>query len=407
MPSNFVKEIVLFYIIMSIIVVYPNLDSTLLFYLKTFFLIFLTLICLILFTNKINAVFFYKKSGILLVLLFIINICYGVLTFSGLNFLLFSVWFIILFSFFGNYIGIDRLNLGVVSTVSLFVVAVLLFRVCFSYFNDSFNYIYNVDSNYLEIKNVGYNVGRTGWAISLVLYICFLKSFKGVLSNKNFLKRYLINVVIIFSSICVFISDSRTGVIALILLLIIWNFDFLAEKIKTKFFLVIILIMELFVLITGSEVISFLSENTRLSTFSSSDDISNGRLDGVMIGLDIIKNNLIIGTYPYKTYNLLDYGMDYPEIHVVWLNLMALYGLPLILFTFLFISFYIFRSLMLGYSKKDIYTDVDFKSILFLVTFGFFVTFVEPNGVVSFVSFASIYWFVTGLLLSSKLKGVK
>lgn len=407
MPSNFVKEIVLFYIIMSIIVVYPNLDSTLLFYLKTFFLIFLTLICLILFTNKINAKFFYKKSGILLVLLFIINICYGVLTFSGLNFLLFSVWFIILFSFFGNYIGIDRLSLGVVSTVSLFVVAVLLFRVCFSYFNDSFNYIYNVDSNYLEIKNVGYNVGRTGWAISLVLYICFLKSFKGVLSNKNFLKRYLINIVIIFSSICVFISDSRTGMIALILLLIIWNFDFLAEKIKTKFFLVIILIMELFVLIAGSEVISFFSENTRLSTFSSSDDISNGRLDGVMIGLDIIKNNLIIGTYPYKTYTLLDYGMDYPEIHVVWLNLMALYGLPLILFTFLFISFYIFRSLMLGYSKKDIYTDVDFKSILFLVTFGFFVTFVEPNGVVSFVSFASIYWFVTGLLLSSKLKGVK
>lgn len=395
----FIKEIILVYIITSIVIAYPNIDGRVFFYLKTFMLIFLTLMCLLLALNKMNFLFFYKKTVMPLMVLMFLVVVYGGLTLTGLNFLLFSIWFIILFGFFGYCIDVNDLRLGFFATLALVVLNVLLLRVCLSAFNESLNYIYYTDSSYLELKNVGYNVGRTGWAISLILYICFLGGFKRYLSGSSKFKLFLINFAILLSCICVFLSDSRTGIIALILLLALWNFKFLKKRFKSGFFIVFIASLECLALLSGGVLVSFLSENTRLGTFSNSEDISNGRFDGVLIGIDIIADNLMLGTYPYKPYNLLDYGMAYPEIHVVWLNLMALYGFPLVLVTFLFITMYIYNGILLIYKNSNKYSKIDSDFLLFLAIFGFFITFVEPNGVVSFVSFSSIYWFVIGLFL--------
>src|SRR5690606_32923141 len=151
----------------------------------------------------------------------------------------------------------------------------------------------------------------------------------------------------------VFLSDSRTGIVALILLLIIWNYVFFKKLIKSKIIFFIFLTLEVFVFILSMANIIVLLENTRLTTLNSGDDVSNGRFEGILIGLEIIKNNFIMGTYPLQPYDLKDYGLGYSEIHLLWLNLMALYGVPLIIFISIILIFFIFRSIRFYYLKHS------------------------------------------------------
>lgn len=381
---------------------YPNVDSNIIFYIKTLSIFLIGFLFLILVFSNRNIEFFYKKSGSLLLISLLAVIVYSMVTLTKPNFLLFSIIFIMFFTFLGRYIGIGNLRLGLFSTLSLIFVDVLLLRVCLSGLFDIYNYTYYISDMSLELKKVGYNIGRTGWAISLIFLICFFKTFKKQLSDNSIFKEFLLLSAIVLGCICVFFSDSRTGIIALILLLIMWNYSFMKNLIKSKILFFMFLILEFFVVVLSIAKIAILLEGTRLSTFYSGDDISNGRSEGTAIGLEIIKNHFIIGTYPVKSYDLKEYGLEYSEIHILWLNLMALYGVPLIIFIGIILLLFVFRSAKLYYLNYSNYNVLDSKTLLFLVFFGLFATLFEPNALISFISFVAIYWFVLGLCLNDK-----
>lgn len=402
MSKFFIKEIILIYIITSIVINYPNVDSNIVFYIKTLSIFLIGFLFLILVFSNRNIEFFYKKSGSLLLISLLAVIVYSMVTLTKPNFLLFSIIFIMFFTFLGRYIGIGNLRLGLFSTLSLIFVDVLLLRVCLSGLFDIYNYTYYISDMSLELKKVGYNIGRTGWAISLIFLICFFKTFKKQLSDNSIFKEFLLLSAIVLGCICVFFSDSRTGIIALILLLIMWNYSFMKNVIKSKILFFMFLILEFFVVVLSIAKIAILLEGTRLSTFYSGDDISNGRSEGTAIGLEIIKNHFIIGTYPVKSYDLKEYGLEYSEIHILWLNLMALYGVPLIIFIGIILLFFVFRSAKLYYLNYSNSNVLDSKTLLFLVFFGLFATLFEPNALISFISFVAIYWFVLGLCLNDK-----
>lgn len=402
MSKFFIKEIILIYIITSIVINYPNVDSNIIFYIKTLSIFLIGFLFLILVFSNRNIEFFYKKSGSLLLISLLAVIVYSMVTLTKPNFLLFSIIFIMFFTFLGRYIGIGNLRLGLFSTLSLIFVDVLLLRVCLSGLFDIYNYTYYISDMSLELKKVGYNIGRTGWAISLIFLICFFKTFKKQLSDNSIFKEFLLLSAIVLGCICVFFSDSRTGIIALILLLIMWNYSFMKNLIKSKILFFMFLILEFFVVVLSIAKIAILLEGTRLSTFYSGDDISNGRSEGTAIGLEIIKNHFIIGTYPVKSYDLKEYGLEYSEIHILWLNLMALYGVPLIIFIGIILLLFVFRSAKLYYLNYSNYNVLDSKTLLFLVFFGLFATLFEPNALISFISFVAIYWFVLGLCLNDK-----
>lgn len=402
MSKFFIKEIILIYIITSIVINYPNVDSNIIFYIKTLSIFLIGFLFLILVFSNRNIEFFYKKSGSLLLISLLAVIVYSMVTLTKPNFLLFSIIFIMFFTFLGRYIGIGNLRLGLFSTLSLIFVDVLLLRVCLSGLFDIYNYTYYISDMSLELKKVGYNIGRTGWAISLIFLICFFKTFKKQLSDNSIFKEFLLLSAIVLGCICVFFSDSRTGIIALILLLIMWNYSFMKNVIKSKILFFMFLILEFFVVVLSIAKIAILLEGTRLSTFYSGDDISNGRSEGTAIGLEIIKNHFIIGTYPVKSYDLKEYGLEYSEIHILWLNLMALYGVPLIIFIGIILLLFVFRSAKLYYLNYSNYNVLDSKTLLFLVFFGLFATLFEPNALISFISFVAIYWFVLGLCLNDK-----
>ena len=396
-----IKEILLIYLITSIIVVYPNFPQVIIFYIQVFNLFILgVLSVLIVFHDK---EFFQKKYNIVLVLAILFIITYSALTLSGINPLFTTLVYILITTTLGRFIGFTDLKLGFFSTISLVIVFLMLLRVAFASIGDIFNFIYYTNGLYLDLKSVGYNFGRTGWSISLIFFICFLKGFKNQLSNDSFLKKLLINSVFVTSFICIFNSDSRTGIAALIILLLIWNISFISNIVSSRAITGIIVAIEIFLLIISGSILAFIFEDTRLSTLTQGEDISNGRLEGISIGWEIIKRNSIIGTYPSGSYNLMDYGLDYPEIHIVWLNLIAMYGIPLILLTFLCLTYYTYLSLRNSLKLKYI---IDLKTLYFLIIFGFFVTLVEPNGIISFVSFVSLYWFTLGIFLTDKVRGI-
>ncbi|WP_171295112.1 O-antigen ligase family protein [Acinetobacter sp. WCHA39] len=402
MSNYLIKEFILVYLITSIVINLPNVQSSIMFYFKTILIFLIGILFVIkIYSNK-NLEFFYKNSGSLLTLCLLAAFFYNFLTLTPPSFLLFSIIFIIFFVFFGRNIGVENLKLGLFSTISLILINLLLLRVCLSGLFEIFNHNYYINDLSLELKNIGYNVGRTGWAISVIFLICFLKIFKRQLSNNSKIKNILLSSTITLGSICVFLSDSRTGIIALLILLIIWNYEFFNKFIKPKFIFYLFLAFEILIILIGIASIISVLENTRLATFNSGDDISNGRFEGTLIGLEIIKNNFIMGTYPIKSYDLKDYGMAYSEIHVLWLNLMALYGVPLITFIIFSLMYLIIRSVRFYYRGKVRYNNLDSKTFIFLVVFGLFVSFFEPNGIISFISFVAIYWFTLGLCFNIK-----
>lgn len=399
MKKKLISELVLIFILTSMVVNYPNVSHEFMFYIRTlsiFIIGFLFFLCV---STYKNLNFFLSKSGIYLLTCFFCIMFYHVVTLTTPGLLFFSIIFIVFFSYFGSYIGWHEIKLRFLSTLVLIIINLMLLRVCLASFFDSYQHIYDISDYNLEIGSVGYNLGRTGWAISLLFFISFSKLFKSQLAGLSYFKNLMLLISIVLSCLCIFMSDSRTGIIFLITLLIFWNFRYLKLKLNSIILPLTIIFIEIF--LASSLFLVSLLNNTRMSTFLTGDDISNGRFEGLLVGLNIIKDNFIIGTYPVQVYDLKDYGFQYSEIHNVWLNLMAIYGVPLIVLLMTFIVLFIVGSIRIEKYNRE---HIDYGTFILLVAMGFIVTFLEPNAIISFLSYSSIYWFVLGLSFSLRKK---
>lgn len=399
MKKKLISELVLIFILTSMVVNYPNVSHEFMFYIRTlsiFIIGFLFFLCV---STYKNLIFFLSKSGIYLLTCFFCIMFYHVVTLTTPGLLFFSIIFIVFFSYFGSYIGWHEIKLRFLSTLVLIIINLMLLRVCLASFFDSYQHVYDISDYNLEIGSVGYNLGRTGWAISLLFFISFIKLFKSQLAGLSYFKNLMLLISIVLSCLCIFMSDSRTGIIFLITLLIFWNFRYLKLKLNSIILPLTIIFIEIF--LASSLFLVSLLNNTRMSTFLTGDDISNGRFEGLLVGLNIIKDNFIIGTYPVQVYDLKDYGFQYSEIHNVWLNLMAIYGVPLIVLLMTFIVLFIVGSIRIEKYNRE---HIDYGTFILLVAIGFIVTFLEPNAIISFLSYSSIYWFVLGLSFSLRKK---
>lgn len=399
MKKKLISELVLIFILTSMVVNYPNVSHEFMFYIRTlsiFIIGFLFFLCV---STYKNLNFFLSKSGIYLLTCFFCIMFYHVVTLTTPGLLFFSIIFIVFFSYFGSYIGWHEIKLRFLSTLVLIIINLMLLRVCLASFFDSYQHVYDISDYNLEIGSVGYNLGRTGWAISLLFFISFIKLFKSQLAGLSYFKNLMLLISIVLSCLCIFMSDSRTGIIFLITLLIFWNFRYLKLKLNSIILPLTIIFIEIF--LASSLFLVSLLNNTRMSTFLTGDDISNGRFEGLLVGLNIIKDNFIIGTYPVQVYDLKDYGFQYSEIHNVWLNLMAIYGVPLIVLLMTFIVLFIVGSIRIEKYNRE---HIDYGTFILLVAIGFIVTFLEPNAIISFLSYSSIYWFVLGLSFSLRKK---
>lgn len=334
--------------------------------------------------------FFFKKNGSLLILIFIFSVIYSLLIFNIQFVFLLSIIFAMAYSFLGYNVGLDNLRLGIFSRISSIILFLGLSWVVLAKFNGSLNYVYSIDYGVavfdLNLYNNGYNIGRTGWNTSLII-LFFLIFYLFSNADNNFDKTIcFLNYILILSSI--FVSDGKTGTL-IIFFFLLYNFCRKIGYIKSSIF---VLSFSLLIYYYFDIIKYFLIENSRVGLiFDNSADFTTGRGDAGLTALNLIQDNLILGTAYKGGYSLFDYGYDYKDIHNVWLNIIANYGIIFFVFYIITLLFFVFNAFKISWNKRNQY-------YLFyqLVLASFIVTLVEPWVFVSFIPYVAIFWFVLG-----------
>jgi len=394
MESDFKKnlaDIILASFILSIFYYVPFLGSL-------FWIHLLLNGLFILFSSYIflkNSEFFLKKNGVFLFIILIFSILYSLLIFNIQFVFLLSIIFAMSYSFLGYYIGFGNLKFSKFSRISSIILFFGLSWVVLAKFIDGFNYVYSIDYSVatfdLNLYNNGYNIGRTGWNTSLIiLYFLFLYLFSSVENKFDKLICFL-NILLILTSVIV--SDGKTGIL-IILSFFILNLLKKINYIKSSIFLVV---TSLIMYLNFDSIKYFLIENSRLGMiFDKSSDFTTGRGDAGLTAIEIIKENLLMGTAYKGGYTLFDYGYDYKDIHNVWLNIIANFGIIFFIFYFSCLTIFVFNAFKISWKDRK-----DFFAFYQLIIASFIVTFVEPWVFVSYLPYVAIFWFTLGMMSKS------
>lgn len=339
--------------------------------------------------------FFFKKNGVLLLIILIISIFYSLLIFNIQFVLLLSILFSMCYAFLGYYVGFNNLKFSNFSRFSSIVLFLGLLWVVLAKFIGSLNYVYSIEYGAnifdLNLYNNGYNIGRTGWNTSLIiLYFLFLYLYSNVEIKIDRLICFLILFLIIVS---VFISDGKTGTI-IIFSFVIFNFVKKIGYIKSSIFIVV---FSLLIYYYFDVIKYFLIENSRVGLiFDKSSDFTTGRGDASLTAIEIIEENLLIGTAYKGGYTLFDYGYDYKDIHNVWMNIMANFGILYFILYFTCLLLFIVNAFKISWKeRKNIFAFSQ------MILASFVVTFVEPWVFVSYLPYVAIFWFALGCMSKS------
>ena len=346
-----------------------------------------------------NGKFLLKKNGVYLFCIFIISILYSLLIFNIQFVFIFSVIFSIAYASLGYHINGELIKLSFLSRLASILLFFGLTWVVLAKFIPSLNYVYNIDYGItifdLNLYNNGYNVGRTGWNTSLVvIYFLFLLLLNNCVKIFDKIICYSNLFLIIASTL---VSDGKTGIIIIVSFFI---FNFMR---KIGYILSSVFLVSSFLLVSYyfNYIKIFLIENTRLGMiFDSSADFTTGRNDASLTAIEIIKDNIIIGTAYKGGYNLFDYGYEYKDIHNVWLNLIANFGVVYFLFYITFLGLFVFNAIKI--SKKYGENSYIYYQLILAC---FIITLVEPWVFVSYLPYMAIFWFILGSMSkSSKIK---
>ena len=227
----------------------------------------------------------------------------------------------------------------------------------------------------------GFGGYRTGYSNSLFLFIPFIIFWHRV--KRKSLGSYEI-VVIITILIAQYLSGGRAGVIASLIVLLIWLRIPIIYKLGFGF-----LFWSLFQL-------DAVQEQFRLTNIygveNNLDDISSGRLFLNKYYLEKFFENPIFG-YGFGEKQEMFTSV---EAHIVWLRNVidgGLIYLVLLFFVFINIFFTGYRNIKLKVEEKKLFYSLFFTTLI--------ITFLEPNYLIGSVQGEIIYWILISLLLKT------
>ncbi|QCX38820.1 O-antigen ligase family protein [Aureibaculum algae] len=232
----------------------------------------------------------------------------------------------------------------------------------------------------------GFGGYRTGYSNSLFLYIPILVFWHRVKQRPLASFDFILIMLIIYAQ---YLSGGRAGIIASLVVLLIWLRVSLGYKMA---FLAVILF---------ASQLDVVKEQFRVqdmeTTDNSLDRISSGRV--------------VLNTYYFNKFleaPIFGYGFgDKPEMytktdpHIVWLRLVIDGGI----FYFLVIL-YLFREIYVRVKNNLHLTTEERKLFYSLFITTFIITFLEPNYIIGSVQGEIIYWIIISLLLKPKALSV-
>tara|TARA_R110002073_G_scaffold72537_1_gene177589 strand:- start:613356 stop:614324 length:969 start_codon:yes stop_codon:yes gene_type:complete len=225
----------------------------------------------------------------------------------------------------------------------------------------------------------GFGGYRTGYSNSLFLYIPILVFWHRVKQKSVF----SVEIILIFSIIFAqYISGGRAGVIASVVVLLIWLRVSLVYKIGFLSFILF------------ASQLEVVQEQFRIQDLETSDKtldkISSGRVVLNTYYFDKVKESPFFGYgFGKKTNMLLG-----TEAHIVWLRNAfngGLFYLGFIIFIFISIYQNVKNNFTLTSEEYKLFYSMFFTTLI--------ITFLEPNYIIGSVQGEIVYWVVISLLL--------
>lgn len=231
------------------------------------------------------------------------------------------------------------------------------------------------------LSSTGFNGGRTGWSISVFLFVlCLVNATQ---DRSNTFQKAIANSALAIGMTSILTTGSRGGLLYLFVYATL--FVFIGPRHLSLTFKALAAILLLF---TVSIAYFAFGDVLRLSGV---DDFSTGRIEGYSISIVILAQNLLWGAYPHGGYTLIESGLQYDQIHNAWLNFVAMYGLAFSCIFFFFFLTALTRAFAASRGKFHLQC---------LLIAGVLSTFLEPQTIFSNGHHILIYWGVLGYLNS-------
>lgn len=305
------------------------------------------------------------------------------------------------FTFLWSFYIISRAGVNVdrIFRFSVLIIAAL----CFLTVMYSITGIPNIQSPYGQsLSTAGFGAKRTGWSGGLALFFALSVLFIRVEGKNKFRKTLsLLGFLLIASSIMgsQIVSGGRAGIVASLAGILL--FVMLSPARRNISILLIIAVVVAYFLQ------DFLAEHLRLyriiGTAASAQDIdsfSSGRMSGYQIAIDLFKAKPLVGQ-GFGQVSLLNYGINYGEVHNLWLKLAMEAGLFLPLTLFGIVGSFLL-SLLKRLRKDDVIGKQ--RTIIFgtVVAGGLLISLFEPNMLLGTFQNSAIWWAIVGVLIATK-----
>ncbi|MGG1354812.1 O-antigen ligase family protein [Psychrobacter pacificensis] len=266
-------------------------------------------------------------------------------------------------------------------------VSILIITSSFFKFPNWTSPFYDPDLAFLTLDFTGFGSTRTAWSNGMALAYPLL-----IIGGYSFFhkKKIFLCLVISLMFLSVFLPGGRGGIISIL----ITTFFALRLYIPNKSLST--LMTSIFTLVVIIGIFTIGADSRALRKLPSDNDLnslSSGRLDGYLIGFDIIKDNLLVGL-GINNVNLKNYGESVESIHNFWISSAAEYGIffPLILAC-------LFLKVIFHYHRKRNYLKNEYKANFYVIIAGIFMSNLEPSGFIGAFQQQAIFWACLGRLI--------
>lgn len=233
------------------------------------------------------------------------------------------------------------------------------------------------------LSSTGFNIGRTGWAISVFFVcMCIIQSAQ-IERRKNI--TYLAMFAVTAGFLSIITTASRGGLVYLFLFALSFGWSKL-----NKYHLIFKLMWLILMLVAGLIVYVVWGADLRLLNLDGG--LTTGRYEGYLESISLIFARPMFGYYPVGGYSLLDYGLEYESIHNAWLHFIVSYGVIMFLVLLIcFLSLVVWALLYRDNKNEYFYL----RSLIYC---GLISTFFEPQTIFSAGYHVLVFWVVLGFL---------
>lgn len=321
-----------------------------------------------------------KKGGIVVVFIFALAV--DLLAYFAHGYLDFRFVFIFLFAMFGYVYFVkhgSEVFLNKASRAAMIFAAFPLLLV-FDYLLYG-GVVINPDLG-IPAYLTGFHGGRTGWSFVLGVFMAVILA-RAVSKNTTPLTWLLVGIY----SYAIFISGSRGGVLAVLMLLAVFTVFKYGMARGGLIYIAVLLLAGLSIVLSladgggiESRVLQSLFAPKELHTAG----LTGGRADGFNIALELFSTKPVLGV---GEVDLEAHGLGYKSIHNVWLRALAETGLLGFAGIFL-VTIYIFVTLQ-PIKRKNAW-------VLLIFMAGYIPTIYEPTAIFGNFWSSSMFWFLIG-----------